>query len=500
MARFGSTDVRASLFKAVVATAPLLIVLALGVSAYPGLEGWVEPGAAGAERPAAVIPVGTEGGYASIQAAIDAAPAGAVLMIGPGTYHERLTISKPLVLRGAGWAQTTLMPPWPDDPSDLGDLVSRSLQDLVEVEVEGAGPNDAGDGEPEDPHSGATLLVENADGVVIEDLTIASIKRAERGDIIGTWVGVELRRARASVVRCRLIGGMGATVVIGPGSNVTVAACLVTGPGFAIAVGGEAGPARVRVVGSEIRNALFGVVISPQSDALVGGTRFAATTMVGIDYEDASPVIVGNVLIGSTASGIQARGATGGTIAFNVLCGMHEGVRLHDESRDRIVRNTFVADTTGVLAGPLAWGAVIERNVFAECETGFMWDLFDHGRETVDVSGAPEVAGNLFWDNRMHASRLSPAEDGITGVSEDIGLQDGLNREAEPPFRDAPAGDYSMAYEADAAGAPVGAPDHIGLASEWPTHPAERAYVEQWEAARAIQEARWAQQSEGPPG
>jgi hypothetical protein len=45
-----------------------------------------------------------------LQKAIDAAPAGATLALAEGAFHERVVITKPLTLRGAGWEKTVLVP------------------------------------------------------------------------------------------------------------------------------------------------------------------------------------------------------------------------------------------------------------------------------------------------------------------------------------------------------------------------------------------------------
>src|SRR4030095_7140717 len=42
----------------------------------------------------------------SIQKAIDSAPAGAVIQLGEGEFKERIVISKPLTIEGAGWEKT----------------------------------------------------------------------------------------------------------------------------------------------------------------------------------------------------------------------------------------------------------------------------------------------------------------------------------------------------------------------------------------------------------
>jgi pectin methylesterase-like acyl-CoA thioesterase len=56
-----------------------------------------------------VLEVKKSGGeYASVQEAVNAAPAGAVIRIGPGVYQEQVNINKPLTLDGSGWEQTAI--------------------------------------------------------------------------------------------------------------------------------------------------------------------------------------------------------------------------------------------------------------------------------------------------------------------------------------------------------------------------------------------------------
>ena len=52
----------------------------------------------------------------SIQVAIDQAPAGGTIELGPGTWHETLKIDKPIVIRGEGMYQTIIAADQPGHP------------------------------------------------------------------------------------------------------------------------------------------------------------------------------------------------------------------------------------------------------------------------------------------------------------------------------------------------------------------------------------------------
>lgn len=56
--------------------------------------------------------------YPTIQAAVEAAPEGATILIGPGTYMERINIAKSLTIEGHNIKTTILEPPVPPSPFD----------------------------------------------------------------------------------------------------------------------------------------------------------------------------------------------------------------------------------------------------------------------------------------------------------------------------------------------------------------------------------------------
>lgn len=107
---------------------------------------WVEPDGAGVAGAALVMPLlaqpagpvdGSEARpFHSLRAALDAAPSGALLHLGQGTYTERISISRPVVLLGRGSGRTRLV------VQGAAPAISIAGTDRVELyglAVEGAG-------------------------------------------------------------------------------------------------------------------------------------------------------------------------------------------------------------------------------------------------------------------------------------------------------------------------------------------------------------------------
>ncbi|HZJ16468.1 MAG TPA: M56 family metallopeptidase, partial [Chthoniobacteraceae bacterium] len=108
----------------------------------------------------------------SIQAAIDAAPAGAIIRLGAGEWKERIIISKPLTLRGEGWEKTRITieePPAQEIGKEYGEL-SAALQATTTADA-----TDKASIELIRRARRPAIFTHSADGVNIRDLRVQGV-------------------------------------------------------------------------------------------------------------------------------------------------------------------------------------------------------------------------------------------------------------------------------------------------------------------------------------
>jgi len=199
-----------------------------------------------------VLRVAVEGGavYRSIQEAIDAAGAGAVIRIAPGVYREHLKINKPLTLMGSSWKQTTVITAGAG--ADVVEQAKRTLQ----VRMQEAETDDQRNkiaekfkAEFKEKYGRPTLLVSDTEGVVIRSLKFTSPSRRLEGGMIPIPI-LEFNNAKAFVSRCTVIGAPGDGIHILNGSDVEIRSSLVAAVwGTGVIVGEKQGPtSRLRLL------------------------------------------------------------------------------------------------------------------------------------------------------------------------------------------------------------------------------------------------------------
>jgi parallel beta-helix repeat protein len=141
--------------------------------------------------PAAAATVVVQPGE-SIQAAIDAAPSGTIIVVQPGTYQENLLIAKDgISLRGSGAGRTILEPPATPNPfCGVGDPNSPPGGGVIGICITDA--NFATGGEPTINHtvmdvsiSGFTVRNFSADGIVFFGTKDISTRQVEAANNAG---------------------------------------------------------------------------------------------------------------------------------------------------------------------------------------------------------------------------------------------------------------------------------------------------------------------------
>ncbi len=352
------------------------------------------------------------------------------MRIAPGTYRERITIQRSVVLEGAGADRVHL-------------TASYDLH-------------------PPAP----TLRIESAGNVAISGIKI-SRPGVHDGGGIGSSNIVEVDRSSVRFERCAVVGSPGHGITIGGASDVQIRGCLVAGvgnTGIRIMPGTPDAKPNVRVIDSDVRDCYHRGITIGVSSAWIEGCRISGSAWHGIRYDGVSPTIVSNAIFGNARFGIYASGETGATVRGNLFFenGMC-GIGCWFQNADRIEGNTFVGDRR---AGVEVLGASrpsILRNVFFRLERGVRVSKIGGNHEHAEPSGEVAIQGNVFWQVKNKAvwkQALDAAEDNRNVV-------------VDPGFVDVDARDFALKKGGAARKKGIGAASPPSLRSPWAVQPEE---------------------------
>ena len=420
--------------------------------------------------------------YASIQSAIDAAPAGAVIRVASGVYGERLLIRKPITLAGAGWQQTTVaVPKRKSDKIELRAAARQFEQKHRSAET---------DAEKKaiietfmDEYGPYAVSIRDARDVKLQGLKItAGVSRKGTGLLSGALV--TLRRCELRMSDCAVVGSPGDGLWIVDGVQVEIRDCLVAaawGTGIVVGERGEGPTVRATVVDCDVRNCHYaGITIRAGNAATVQGCRVWGAAWHGVRYDDTSPTIVGNRIFANARCGIYASGNTAATVKGNLFCnGEGSGVWCLFENHDTIAENTFADNARIGLGVSGAARPAVERNIFSDHPMAISCSFLNDKRASAEEVGAPRLKGNLFWNNQMDLARYVPKEDDTQNPEPqqvEPGEQTATVR-FDPRFADAPAGDFSLMAGSVARRDRMGVADPLGEKSPWPLQPEELAII-----------------------
>jgi hypothetical protein len=442
-----------------------------------------------------LLTVGKEGApYATIQAAIDAAPSGAVVRVGPGTYAGGIKIEKPLRLVGDGWGRTTLLAPT---------LTTAAIEPALREAMRRAAEAKTAEEQQRirqaflDTNLRPAVLITKARGVRLSHLKITcqGLPQQER---LRPAAHVVVRGAEATIRHCAILGASGSGILLADGAVAEIRDSLVAGlwwTGIEIGVRGDLTPCRASVADCDVRNCYYaGITIRKDAEATIERCRISGAAWHGIRYDDCAPKILGNRIAANYRCGIYASGKTAATVKQNLF--VKNNMSCWFENRDRVVENTFAGQGKDGLWVLGASQPVVERNVFFDHAQAVVCGTVNASASTAKVVGTPQLAGNLFWKTaqplvRRKAGQTPPEESQPVPLAADT-----HSVKLDPEFVDLQAGDFSLAATSPARRARIGVANPLPLASPWPLQPEEKAIIPDDPAG---DERQWKSKIDAPP-
>lgn len=387
--------------------------------------------------------------HRSVQAAIDAAAAGAVIRIGPGTFDGRVAVGKALTLVGAGADATTLIADVSMAPGERRHL----------------GENEAA--------IRPTLAVDVVGDVVIRDLALTGRSPWKLDELRDDAV-VLVVRANARFERCAIWNCGANGVIVGTDAALALEHCLIAAIGSrgVLVRGGK----RTRISDCDLRDCGSSCIsLSGGSDDIIERSRISGSRWPAVFAYGGSPTIRGNVFFDNDHAGLDTYRSRA-LVEDNLFLEQKlDGMSSTSANDDTIRRNTFV--NNGRMAVSVEGGATpkIHKNLIVGSPLGVAGNEIG-GREAEYFAGRLHLDGNWFWETDRVA--VVPATDGATGYA-DVPWRDleaAGNVRAAPGFADPEHGDYSLPASAPARAAGVGALAPLSAKSPWPLRPEEIAW------------------------
>ncbi len=415
------------------------------------------------------------GTHASIQAAVDAAAPHTTIRIGPGRFEESLVIGKPVTLEGDGWDKTVIGPkkPWAEPPPEAQREAERRWRDAKTDEARRQLRE-----EFTEKFSKPVLGIQGAKDVRVLGLRFTQPGIAPDGKLLPASV-IEVRDAELVMRDCAIVGSPGNGLVLAGSARAQVSKTLVAAAWNTGIVVKDA--ARAGIFDSDIRNCHYaGITIGRGLDRVtIQGCRISGAAWHGVRYEDASPTIADSLIFANARCGIYASGKTAAEVRGNVFWKNEmNGMSCWFANRDRITNNTFAANRREGLSVLGASEPVIERNIFWGNPQGIQQGNVNSKSANAMASSKLQLRENWFWTNDVNIVSSVGRPPGDTNAPAKASLVDFPgNREADPGFRDAAGGDFTLLPDGPTAKAAVGALNSLTPASPWPLQAEEKAII-----------------------
>lgn len=387
----------------------------------------------------------------SIQAAVDKAPEGATIRVAAGEFRDRIRITKPLTLEGAGWDKTRVFLPADNEArrKEYDDKIQAAKNADEREHLIAASRAEL---------DGPVLLVADARGVNVRGLRVEAGVKDNKKQLPPL---AEFRNAQLRVTNCAFTGPAQDGIYIGDNTDVEMAECLVAGlwsEGIVIRGARGADP-RVVIRDSEVRNVYhYGIQIGSGCDRVtIQRCRISGTAWHGIRYDNASPLIEGNTIYDHARCGIYASGRTRATVRGNLfLQNEMNGMSCWFDNQDLVEGNTFTANKREGLSVLGASKVKVRGNVFwanpSAIEEGKI------GNDATNAKGTALLENNVFWKNNKNLPR--DGKDELPADSKSL--------VTDPGFVDADKLDFRLTTDSAARKQSAGVAQPLTLKSPWP--------------------------------
>lgn len=315
----------------------------LVVAMSMGLLAWL---AAGDPARAAELRVGA-GGHASVGAAIQVAAPGDVIRIAPGTYRERIVLSKPLTLIGEG--MPTL------DGQGTGDviLVSAPGCRLSGLHVTGSGKEALAD------TAGIKLMAPRA--------------TLEGNRIDGSLYGIYLSSVQGCLIRDNEIRGLSELPVGDRGDGIHLYSSSenrIEGNRIMDARDGiyfNASP-RNTLTGNHVSRSRYGLHYMYSDDNLFSGNRFTETEAGSAVMFSRRVTLRDNLFTGNRgfrAYGLLIKDCEDSTVEANAILGNRVGIFMDGALAMRVTDNRVIGNDLGIELRGSSEGNTFQANTIA---------------------------------------------------------------------------------------------------------------------------------------
>jgi hypothetical protein len=370
---------------------------------------------------------GTEQEFDSLQAAIVAAPEGATIELSAGRFDERVTITKPLTLVGAGTDATILGPTEETQlaTSDrLEEIVSRI--DSITTNLEQAQPRR----EPtpdetkevrdsyaeikqlEEQLSTPIVTVSGNANIGIRSLRVTMPLTPREGGGLPSAAAIQVKDASLALRDVAVLGCVGEGIGVTGDSKLVVDDCMVAacwGTGISAS---HPNTAEVHIKNSDIRNNYHYNIGLGVESCIIEDCRISGTAWSGISCSGEEVRVERNVLFQNSRA-IYSVGQRG-VVRNNLIYRNEAGASCWYEDNPVFESNIFFENKMGgmFVAGPAE--PLISKNLFVASPAGINYRPIDTVQRKYPYAKEYHVEENGFWkiDSPLSVTR-SVADDAL---------------------------------------------------------------------------------------